>query len=354
MYFDGSLKLGGGGTVVVFISPKGEQLKYIFQILFNVSNNEAEYEALLHGLRLAISLGIKRLLVYSDSLLIVQQIKKERDINKETMDAYVAEIRKLENKFTGLEIHHVVRDNNIAADILSKLGSDRAEVPPGVFVHELHHPSVKTSDQMIVDSDPTDPSREVMMIDIDRRTPIIDLIREQMLPPDIKANRSEAIQLFCRSKSYVLIHDKLYKRGAGTGILMKCVSTEEGNDILQEIHEGSCANHAASRTLVGKAFRSGFYWLTALANVENLVRRCSGYQYFAKQNHMPAHNHINTPPSWPFACWSLDMIGPLPIAPAGFTHILVAVDKFTKWIEYKPVTKISPDRAVDFICDILH
>ena len=64
MYFDGSLKLGGGGAGVLFISPRGEQLKYIFQILFEVSNNEAEYEVLLHGLRPAISLGIKRLLVY--------------------------------------------------------------------------------------------------------------------------------------------------------------------------------------------------------------------------------------------------------------------------------------------------
>jgi hypothetical protein len=71
MYFDGSLKLDGGGMRVLFISPKGEQLKYVFQILFKVSNNEAKYEALLHRLRLAVSLGIKRLLVYGDSLLIV-------------------------------------------------------------------------------------------------------------------------------------------------------------------------------------------------------------------------------------------------------------------------------------------
>jgi hypothetical protein len=64
-------------------------------------------------------------------------VSVNRDINKETMDAYVAEIRKLENKFSGLEIHHVIRDNNVAANVLSKLGSDRAEVPPGTFVHEL-------------------------------------------------------------------------------------------------------------------------------------------------------------------------------------------------------------------------
>jgi hypothetical protein len=71
MYFDGTLKLGGCGARVLFISPSGEQVKYVFQILFEVSNNEAEYEALLHGLCLAISLGIKRLLVYSDSFLVV-------------------------------------------------------------------------------------------------------------------------------------------------------------------------------------------------------------------------------------------------------------------------------------------
>jgi len=59
MYFNSSLKLEGGGAGVLFISPKGEQLKYVLQILFEVSNNETENEALLHGLRLAVSLGIK-------------------------------------------------------------------------------------------------------------------------------------------------------------------------------------------------------------------------------------------------------------------------------------------------------
>ena len=71
MYFDGSLKLDGGGAGILFISPKGEQLKYVLQILFEVSNNEAKYEALLHRLRLAISLRIKRLLIFGDSKLVV-------------------------------------------------------------------------------------------------------------------------------------------------------------------------------------------------------------------------------------------------------------------------------------------
>jgi ribonuclease HI len=126
MYFDGSLKLDGGGAGVLFIYPQGKQVKYVLQILWEVSNNEAESEALLHGLCLAISLGIKRLLVYGDSLLIVQQVNKEWECNKETMDAYVREVRKLKNKYSGLEVHHVVREHNVGADILSKLGSTRA------------------------------------------------------------------------------------------------------------------------------------------------------------------------------------------------------------------------------------
>jgi ribonuclease HI len=136
MYFDGSLNLEGAGAGVLLISPMGEQLKYVLQIFWKVSKNEAKYEALQHGLLLAASLGIRRLLVYGDSVVVINQVNKSRDRNKENMDTYCVEVRKLENKFYGLEFHHVVRDNNVAADVLSKLGCTRAQVPAGVFVHE--------------------------------------------------------------------------------------------------------------------------------------------------------------------------------------------------------------------------
>jgi ribonuclease HI len=160
MYFDDALMLGGGGVRVLFIIPRGEQLKYMFQILFEVSNNEAEYEVLLHGLHLAVSLGIKQLLIYGDSLLVVQQVNKEWDINKDTMDSYITEIHKLENKFLGLEIHHVIHDKNVGADVLSKFDSDRANVPPGVFIHKLHHPSIKVPDSSSITQGPNKPDRE--------------------------------------------------------------------------------------------------------------------------------------------------------------------------------------------------
>jgi ribonuclease HI len=196
MYSDDSLKLGGSGARILFISPIGEQLKYVFQILFEVSNNEAEYEALLHGLHLAVSLGIKRLLIYGDSLLVIQQVNKELDIKKDTMDEYVTEIRKLENKFSSLEIHHVIRDYNVGADVLSKLGSDRANVPLGVFVHELHHPPIKIPNRSAIAQGPIEPDREVLLIKVDWRVTFLDFIKEHKLPsPRIRRVRSSRGQL---------------------------------------------------------------------------------------------------------------------------------------------------------------
>jgi ribonuclease HI len=277
MYFDGSLKLEGAGAGVLLSSPKGEQLNYILQIFWKVSKNEAEYEALLHGLRLAISLGIK---VYGDSAVVINQVNKSWDRNKENMDAYCLEVRKLENKFYGLKFHHVVCDNNVAADVLSMLGSTRKQVPVGVFVHELHAPSIPEPAPTTIDPAPSQAGQEVMMIDVDWRQPFIDYIREQKVPTD----KNLAEQIICRAKSYVLVGDKLYRRGTTSRVLMKCVPREEGKDILEEIHKGVCGNHASSRTLVSKAFRRAFYWPIALGDAEELVRRCQGCQYFAKQH----------------------------------------------------------------------
>jgi ribonuclease HI len=134
MYFDGSLRLQGAGAGIVFIAPGGDQLKYALQLLFPASNNAAEYEALVHGLSIAISIGIKRLMVYGDSLVVISQVNKDWDCSTNSMNYYCAAMRKLEDKFEGLEFHHVERDCNAAADALSKLGTSRAQVPPGIFV----------------------------------------------------------------------------------------------------------------------------------------------------------------------------------------------------------------------------
>ena len=94
------------------VSPRGDKLRYVLQIHFDSSNNEAEYEALLYGLRMAISLGVRRLMVYGDSDLVVNQVMKEWDVRSPAMTGYCSAVRKLEKKFEGLELHHIPRLKN--------------------------------------------------------------------------------------------------------------------------------------------------------------------------------------------------------------------------------------------------
>nr|ABB47058.1 retrotransposon protein, putative, Ty3-gypsy subclass [Oryza sativa Japonica Group] len=118
IHFDGSKRLSGTGAGVVLISPTGERLSYVLWIHFSASHNVAEYEALLHGLRIAVSLGIRRLV----------------------------EVLKLEDKFDGLELTHVLRHDNEAADRLANFGSKREVAPSYVFVEHLYEPTVPRED----------------------------------------------------------------------------------------------------------------------------------------------------------------------------------------------------------------
>jgi hypothetical protein len=98
-----------------------------------------------------------------------------------------------------------------------------------------------------------------MMLGEDWREAYIDFIRDQRLPAGTDARSAEAARVMHTSKGFVLVDSKLYRCGARSGVLMKCVTKEDGYDMLREIHEGVCGNHAALRMLVGKAYRAGFW-----------------------------------------------------------------------------------------------
>ena len=104
-----------------------------------------------------------------------------------------------------MEIHHVDCDNNVGAVVLSKLGSTRAAVPLGVFVHELHHPSVKVQSQHTTYAEALTTVREVLMIEEDWRIQFIDFIREFKLPPHAEAKSAEAALFIRRSKGFVIV-----------------------------------------------------------------------------------------------------------------------------------------------------
>jgi transposase InsO family protein len=91
-----------------------------------------------------------------------------------------------------------------------------------------------------------------------------------------------------------------------------------------------------------------------VADVTRIVRTCQGCQFYARQMHLPAQALQTIPITWSFAVWGLDLVGPLQKAPGGFTHLLVAIDKFSKWIEVRPLNGIRSEQAVAFFTNIIH
>src|SRR5438105_251408 len=259
----------GEGAGIVLISPTGERLKYVLHLHFPASNNAAEYEALLPGLRIAISLGIRRLAIRGDSEFVVNQVPKEYSCTSTKMLAYCQEVRKLEGTFDGLELTHVLQNDNNEANELAKMGSKRTPVLTGVFVQQLHQPTISEEATKPINK-PTE--AEVFAINPDWTTPYLNYLLRDELPED----RAEAERIAQCSRRYVVVGGEwLYHRGT-SGILMRCISEEDGRKLLKEIHSGICGNHAASRALVGKAYRHGFFWPTAITDADELVHKCEG------------------------------------------------------------------------------
>jgi hypothetical protein len=359
-------------------------MRYAVHLHFPVSNNMAEYEALLCGLRIAIETGIKCLDVRGDSQLVIDQVMKNASCHDDKMEAYCNAVRALKDKFYGIELNHVPRRYNKEADELAKIASGRITVPPNVFARDVSRSSVNLestpSSQEEPSGDPSDPtgvepmdkdpSNEAFVLSLlegygadeaeamdtesvpraeDWRDKYIAWMDRGELPPD----RSEARRIARMAKSFALVDGELYKRAA-SGVLQRCMPIPQGRDLLRDIHAGVCGHHAAPRTLVGNAFCQGFYWPTAVVDASEIVRTCEGCQFYARKTNLPAHALQTIPVIWPFAVWGLDIVGPLRKAPGGYTHLLVAIDKFSKWVEVRPITNLRAEQVVMFFTDIIY
>jgi hypothetical protein len=132
-------------------------MRYIIRLHFPASNNIAEYEALVMGLRIAVELGVRHLDVRGDSQLVIDQVIKSSSYRDPKMEAYCGEVRRLEDKFHGLELNNIACRYNEAADELTKIASNRTTVPPDVFTRDLHQPSVNIRADGGVDGPSLDP-----------------------------------------------------------------------------------------------------------------------------------------------------------------------------------------------------
>ena len=179
------------------------------------------------------------------------------------MAAYRREVDAVAGHFKDYQVEHIDHQKNEAADALSRLGSQRKPVPPDTFLDVLHNPSVKlpTEEDLVV-PDPEAQLVAALHVIPDWTVSFLAYMTRGELPAD----ETLARQITRRSKSMTISDGELYHRSV----------SEEGCEILREIHEGDCGHHAGSKSLVAKAFYHGFYWLMAHTDVEDLVSRCDG------------------------------------------------------------------------------
>jgi hypothetical protein len=225
----------------------------------NPSNNEAEYEAVLHGMRMAKACGATRIKIHRDSNLIAQQVMKECDATCANMIAYRTMYDKLEGNFEGCEVTHIGRESNEEADNLANIGSKCLPIPPGIFFEEIFERSVKIKPAidpvLATRSGANQPSptpttgtedlpkemATIMLIEAVWTKPYLAYLMRGELPEDPIHHR----QIMRHSKAFTIINGELYKRST-IGVLQRCIAPEDGIALLQDIHEGTCGHHASS------------------------------------------------------------------------------------------------------------
>ncbi|XP_072076500.1 uncharacterized protein [Arachis hypogaea] len=324
MYVDGASNNNGSGAGII-LEYENTIIEQSVRFSFEASNNQAEYEALLAGLNLAIKLQIPRIVVHCDSLLIVQQVNGSFQVKDPILERYWNMVRNLISTFDNFKIIHVPRGNNQRADILSKLATSRTGTSPKLSQLKLEKPSVNLTYILSMSQEP------------DWRAPITDYILYGTIPTS-ETNP----KLFRRQASfYVLVGAELYRRGFSQPLL-KCLSKKESAEAMDEVHEGVCGNHIGGKILAAKLLRAGYYWPT-------IRRDCIDKVKHATIMHSPAEVLHNTEVSWPFFRWGIDILGPFPTAPGQVKFLLVCIDYFSKWIEAQPLARITVEKVQSFL-----
>jgi hypothetical protein len=171
--------------------------------------------------------------------LVAKQVQKEYDCNNDKMAEYLAEVRRLEKFFDDFEVRYVPRLDNRDADHLAWIGCSRAPTPSDVILERLVKPSVKA----------TEPSKDTDLMVIDgpdqqSRFDWMSQIRSYLENRSLADDDAEIECIARKSRMYHLIDGVLYRQGAN-GMMMRCISKDEGIQLLQDIHSEVCGAHSS-------------------------------------------------------------------------------------------------------------
>ena len=174
------------------------------------------------------------------------------------------------------------------------------------------------------------------------------LISHYLSSKELQDNRIVARRIQVQAARFSLMNGQLYNRSLGWPYL-KCLTTQQGQYILEELHEGICRNHIRDRTLAHRAHTQRYYWPTIRADIAAYVRKCDRCQRLAPVLRVSAQDLTTITSPWPFAQWGIDIVGLLPTALAQKKLLLVATDYFRKWIEVDAFTSIKDKDVIQFV-----
>jgi ribonuclease HI len=288
IHYDGVWCHAGAGTATIITSPTGVKYRYAARLSFALesdrcTNNIAEYEAVILGLRKLRALGVTTCIVRTDSKVVVGQVEKEYSAKDPTLMQYLTCVRSLERQFKGFTLQHVDRAKNKEADALAKAVAKGKALPSDVFYHVIGTPAVRNPEGLQITKDAEGHRIVNLIMAEDWRAPITLYLQGHYHPSDI----NEAKRLKHRSWDFALLGGQLYKKGISQPML-KCVTETEGIQILCEVHNGTCGSHSGPRALAAKVICQGFYWPVIICTVNRVARSCEACQKFSPRSSNPS------------------------------------------------------------------
>nr|XP_025678964.1 uncharacterized protein LOC112778912 [Arachis hypogaea] len=293
LYFDGSKHKDGAGVGILIISPEGIPSEFLFELKYPCSHNVAEYEALILGLEILIDKGALKVQILGDSQLVLKQLSKEFKCNNETLQKYLVTAWELLTSFRKFSLVHIPRIHNEIANELAQIASKYRIGPETIKKLSSIHQILVLANE-----------REVLCIDewedFDWRKPIAQYLKD----PNTAVDR----KLKLRAMNFVLLADELYKKGID-GSLLRCLSREDQNIALGEVHNGICGAHQAGKKMRWVLYHNHVFWPSMIKDCIDYAKACQECQKHGSIQQIPAAELHSIIKPWPFRGWDLDLIG---------------------------------------------
>ncbi|XP_043700115.1 uncharacterized protein LOC122650800 [Telopea speciosissima] len=305
--------------------PQGVETQLAVHLGFTCSNNQAEYEALIIGMKVLLPMGARSVEINGDSQLVIKQVAGEYRCESEHLVRHHLLVCSLITQFDEVSIRYVPRLKNQTANSLAQVASSLRPMEDCLKRTIVLQKQLVSS---VLDLDLVEVN-QVEDTQPDWRTLLIQFLRDPSLNMDKKTKY--------RALRYVLVGGDLFKKGKD-GLLLKCVSLNESMVIMAEVHEGIYDSHQAGPKMRWLIRRHGYYWPTILSDYIKYAKGCQACQRHGPIQRAPAVELNPVVKPWPFRGWAMDLIGKVtPPAIKGHCFIILATDYFTKWVEAVPM-----------------